>query len=61
MSDEPRIVRDADPRYWMVIRIDGERVGGFTSEAAAQNYIDRGHHLQPIKKDIKTFIEGGEL
>ena len=35
-------------------RKDGERVR-FTSEAAAQNYIDRGHHLQPIKKDIKTY------
>jgi hypothetical protein len=54
MSDEPRIFRDPDQIHWWVVRKDGERVR-FTSEADAQNYIDRGHHLQPIKKDIKTY------
>jgi hypothetical protein len=54
MSDEPRVVRDADPNYWMVIRPDGERVGGFKSEADAWRHIDRGRHLQPLNKPIKT-------
>ena len=53
---EPRVYATADPNYWMVIRPDGERVGGFKSEADAWRYIDRGNHLQPIKNDINTFV-----
>jgi hypothetical protein len=44
MSDLPKIVRDADEIHWWVFRIDGERVR-FTSYAAAQSYIDHGHHF----------------
>jgi hypothetical protein len=61
MSGEPRVVLDADSNYWMVIRPDGERVGRFRSEAEASRYIDRGDHLQPIKKDIKIYVEGVEI
>jgi hypothetical protein len=54
MSNEPRIFRDTDEVHWWVVRKDGERVR-FNSEAAAQSYIDHGEHLQPVKKDIKTY------
>ena len=61
MSDEPLVVRDADPNYWMVIRPDGERVGGFKSDADAWRHIDRGRQLQPLNKPIKTCVEGVEI
>jgi hypothetical protein len=60
MGDEFRIFPDPDQIHYWVERKDRERVG-FASEAAAQNYIDRGGHLQPIKKDIKTYVEGVEI
>jgi hypothetical protein len=55
MSGDPKVMLDSDQTHWLVVRPDGERVGGFKSEGAAWAYIDRGHHLQPIKKDIKTY------
>ena len=61
MSDEPRVVRDADPNYWTVIRPDGERVGGFKSEADAWRHIDRGRHLQPLNKPSRPYVEGVEI
>jgi hypothetical protein len=61
MSDEPKVMRDTGQIHWLVIRPDKERVCGFRSEAAAWRYIDRGDHLRPINKDIKTYVEGDEL
>ena len=62
IDDEARVVRDAHPPYhWIVIRPDGDRAGGFRSEDAAWQYVIRGDHLRPKKKDIKTYAEGDEL
>jgi hypothetical protein len=58
---EPRVVRDADQIHWLIVRHDGERIGGFKSEAEAWRYVERGHDLRPIKKDIKTYVEGVEI
>ena len=33
----------------------------FKSEDAAWKYVIRGDHLRPMKKDIKTYVEGVEI
>ena len=61
MSNEAKVIREAHPPYrWIVIRPDGERAY-FEFEDAAWKYVIRGDHLRPMKKDIKTYVEGVEI
>lgn len=39
---QPRILRDIDPNYWVVVRTNGKTVGGFKSKEDAQRFIDCG-------------------
>jgi hypothetical protein len=55
VSNDPPVIRDAHPpHHWIVIRPDGDRVT-FEYEKAAYDYVIRGDHLRPMKKDIKTY------